>query len=222
MTEEHPTYILSDSATAPDREAWFALPAGFTTLPLGALTAPPDSPDASPLRDALGEILGAVPDGVVRQQVIGQLAGAQRMMFALREEGVVHCSLGLHRDDDGDGRLLTSFFTFRWQEISRAPRHLTAARAVAAGHDRIEVLDLPCGPAALGEAAMAVAPDLGVAVDRLLQVHAYLPHPDGCRLVVLTLTTAAVDRRTHYRAMLRDVAEHVSFDNPLAGLPTQV
>jgi hypothetical protein len=215
VTEDQITYILSDSVTAPDREAWFALPAGFTTLPLDALTAPPDSPDASRLRDAVDPILASAPAGALRQQLIGQLAAAQRMILALCEEGVVHCSLGLHRDDDGDGRLLTSLFTFRWQEISRAPRHLTAARAVAADHERIEVLDLPCGPAALGDKTLTVAPDLGLPVDRLLQLHAYLPHPDGCRLAVLTLTTAAVNRRAHYHAMLRDVAEHVSFENPL-------
>ncbi|WP_407565313.1 hypothetical protein [Streptomyces sp. 184] len=215
MTEDQVTYILSDSVTAPDREAWFALPAGFTTLPLDALTAPPDHPDATRLRDAVEPLLAAAPEGVVREQLVGQLASAQRMLLALRQEGVVHCSLGLHRDDAGDGRVLTSFFAFRWQEISRSPRHLTAARAVATGHDRIEVLDLPCGPAALGDTTMTVAPDLGLPVKRLLQVHAYLPHPDGCRLVVLTLTTAAVNRRAHYRAMLRDVAEHVSFENPL-------
>ncbi len=222
MTEDQATYVLSDSVAAPDREAWFALPAGFTTLPLDALTASSDSADASRLREVVDGILDGAPDGVVRQRLIGQLAGAQRMMLALREEGVVHCSLGLHRDDDGDGRVLTSFFTFRWQEISRAPRHLTAARAVAAGHDRVEVLDLPCGPAALGEVARTVAPDLGLAVERLLQIHAYLPHPDGSRLVVLSLTTPAASRRSHYRAMLRDVAAHVSFDNPLAHLRTNV
>lgn len=218
MTDGQITYVLTDSVTAPGREAWFALPAGFTALPLDALTAPPDSSGASPLR----EVVAGVPDGVVRERLVGQLAGAQRMLLALREEGVVHCSLGLHRDDDGDGRVLTSFFTFRWQEISRAPRHLTAARAVAAGHDRIEVLDLPCGPAALGEVARTVAPELGLPVERLLQIHAYLPHPDGSRLVVLSLTTPAVSRRSHYRAILRDVAVHVSFDNPLAHLRTNV
>lgn len=222
MTEDQATYVLSESVTAPDREAWFALPAGFTTLPLDALTASSGSADASRLREVVDGILDGAPDGVVRQRLIGQLAGAQRMMLALREEGVVHCSLGLHRDDDGDGRVLTSFFTFRWQDISRAPRHLTAARAVAAGHEHVEVLDLPCGPAALGEVARTVAPDLGIPVERLLQIHAYLPHPDGSRLVVLSLTTPAPGRRTHYRAMLRDVAAHVSFDDPLVHLRTNV
>ncbi|MFW6695517.1 hypothetical protein [Streptomyces sp. MAR4 CNX-425] len=220
MTEDQPAYLLSDSATAPDRDAWFALPAGFTTLPLDALTAPAESPDTARLREVVGGTLDAAPEGVARQQLIGQLATAQRMLLALREEGTVHCSLGLHRDDDGDGRVLTSLFTFRWQDISHAPRHLTAARAVAAGHDRIEVLDLPCGPAALGEVTMGVAPDLGLPVERLLQLHAYLPHPDGDRLVVLTLTTPTPNRRAHYRAMLRDVAEHVSFENPLAHVQT--
>lgn len=230
MTEGQATYVLSESVTAPDREAWFALPAGFTTLPLDALTASSGSADASSsgsadasrLREVVDGILDGAPDGVVRQRLIGQLAGAQRMMLALREEGVVHCSLGLHRDDDGDGRVLTSFFTFRWQDISRAPRHLTAARAVAAGHEHVEVLDLPCGPAALGEVARTVAPDLGLPVERLLQIHAYLPHPDGSRLVVLSLTTPAPGRRSHYRAMLRDVAAHVSFDDPLVHLRTNV
>lgn len=222
MTEDQPTYILSGSATAPDREAWFALPAGFTTLPLDALTAPPGSPDAAKLRDAVDPILASAPDEALRQQLIGQLAAAQRMILALCEEGVVHCSLGTHRDDDGDGRILTSLFTFRWQEISRAPRHLTAARAVAAGHERIEVLDLPCGPAAIGEETKSVAPDLGLPVDRLLQLHAYLPHPDGSRLAVLTLTTPDPYRRAHYRAMLRDVADHVSFDNPLVNVQVDV
>jgi hypothetical protein len=42
-----------------------------------------------------------------------------------------------------------------------------------------------------------------------------LPHPDCKRLVVLTLSTTAVARRDQYRAILHQIAETVSFDDPL-------
>jgi hypothetical protein len=52
--------------------------------------------------------------------------------------------------------------------------------------------------------------------ERLLQVSAYVPYPDGERLAILNLATPAVEHADHYRALLREIAYLVSFDNPLS------
>lgn len=225
MTSPSPRFVVDDSARDPDATVWFAEPAGFTVLPLHALTAAPGSPGAEQLRTALTPLLDAAPDEVARQRFIAQLAAGQQMMVALAEVGTVHCSIGMHRDDTDEaeggaegGDPLISFFTVSWRDTAWSPRAVTAARAVAAaeGHSDIEYVELACGPASLGETVRTAASDSGLPQGPLLQVHAYAPHPDGRRLAVLTLSTTAVGRREHYRRILRQIAETVSFDNPLA------
>ncbi|CAL9568755.1 hypothetical protein SUDANB176_04795 [Streptomyces sp. enrichment culture] len=215
--------ILDDSFNDPHAALWFLEPAGFTALPLSALLPSPDTRAANDLRAAVAPLLDAVPDDGTRQHFIAQFATAQRLLAALREVGTVHCSIGLHRDDVGDVSVangrgpLFSLFTVSWREAGVAPRGVTAARAVTSvdGHTQIEFVELPCGPAAFSETAPAPAPGSGLPQQPLLQVHAYLPHPDCRRLAVLTLTTTAPGRRDEYRAILRLIAESVSFGDPL-------
>ncbi|MEU5701726.1 hypothetical protein [Streptomyces aurantiacus] len=222
-----PRFTVDDSARDPQADIWFAEPAAFTPLPLDLLLVPPGSPAADELRTAFAPFLEAAPDEVTRQRFVAQVAEAQRLLAALREIGTVHCSIGLHCDDIGDadsdsdsegGQPLFSFLTLSWRDTAVASRAATAARAVASaeGRTHIEYLELPCGPATFSEAVRTPSADSGLPVQALLQVHAYLPHPDCKRLVVLTLTTTAVARREQYRAILRQIAETVSFDNPLA------
>ncbi|MCK8434424.1 hypothetical protein G3I77_15760 [Streptomyces sp. D2-8] len=100
---------------------------------------------------------------------------------------------------------------------NRAPRKVIAARA-AVGSERaehIESLDLPCGPASLVQERLTAPPESALFQRELLQVTAYVPCPDAVRVVVLTLATAAIGRAQHYRALLRDIAQTVTFDNPL-------
>lgn len=215
-----PRFIIDDSAKDPDAEIWFAVPAGFTELPLEALLAAPGSPAADRLRAALAPLVEVIPDGVARQRFIAELANGQQLLLALREVDTVHCSLGLHRDDaeGGDGRTLLSLFTVSWLQTAWAPRAVSAARAVAKAEHQtsIEYVDLPCGPASVSESVRTPAAGSGVPQEPLLQVHAHLPHPDCRRIALLTLSTAAVSRREQYRTILRQTAELVSFADPLA------
>ncbi|MFE0102803.1 hypothetical protein [Streptomyces sp. NPDC059009] len=226
MTTSGPRFTLDDSAADPDADIWFAEPAGFTAIPLAALLNPATSPAAnSPVREALAPLLDAAPDDVVRQQFVARLAAAHQLLTYLCEAGTVHCSIGLHQDDATEDRTprptapLLSLLTLAWRQTATAPPAITAARAVTAAehHDRIEYLDLPCGPVTLSEAVRTPTPGSGLPPDPLLQVHAHLPHPDGKRLAVLTLSTTAVERRDDYRRLLHQVAELVSFENPVAG-----
>ncbi|CAM5587205.1 hypothetical protein SGRIM128S_06188 [Streptomyces griseomycini] len=215
--------ILDDSFNDPHAALWFSEPAGFTALPLSALLPSPGTRAADDLRTAVAPLLDVVPDERARQHFITQFVTAQRLLAALREVGTVHCSIGLHRDDVGDVSVadsrgpLFSLFTVSWRETGVAPRGVTAARAVtsADGHAQIGFAELPCGPATFSETAATPAPGSGLPQRPLLQLHAYLPHPDCRRLAVLTLTTTAPGRRDEYRAILRLIAESVSFENPL-------
>ncbi|WP_369246960.1 hypothetical protein [Streptomyces sp. R41] len=217
-----PHIVVADSATDPDADIWFAEPEGFTPIPLDALLTPPGSPAADNLRAVLAPFLDAAPDEKARQQVIAQLAQGKLLLGALCEVGTVHCSIGLHRDDidetgGSNGQPLLSLFTLSWRGTELAPRSVTAARAVtsAEGHTGIEYLELPCGPATLSETVLIPQAGRGLPQTPLLQIHAHLPHPDCKRLVVLTLSTTAGACRQQYRAILRHIAELVSFDNPL-------
>jgi hypothetical protein len=208
-------YIVHPSAEEAGCDAWFALPAGFLVLPLDALLTATGPGAAERLRDAVAPLLATAPDDRVRQQFVARIAAAQHTLALLCEEGTVHCALGLHRDDDGDDGPLMSLFTFTWRQIARAPRSLVAARTIAGrGHDAAELVDLPCGPGALGEMCRTVPAAHGLAEERLLLLTAYIPHPSGERLAVLDLATAAVARAEHYRAMLRDTAYGFTFDDP--------
>ncbi|KAB1977257.1 hypothetical protein [Streptomyces triticiradicis] len=217
-----PHFTVADSAEDPDADIWFAEPAGFTAVPLDALLPPPGSPATDDLRAVLTPLLQAAPDEPTRQRFIAQLAQGQQLLGALREEGTVHCSIGLHRDDVGedavrDGRPLLSFFTVSWRATAVAPRAVTAARAVT-GLDtqtRVEYIELPCGPVTFSENVLAPRAVGGLPRTPLIQFRAHLPHPDCKRLAVFTLSAAAVDRRDQYRAVLRQIATLATFDNPL-------
>lgn len=49
----------------------------------------------------------------------------------------------------------------------------------------------------------------------MLQIYAYLPHPDCKRMAILMLSTTAMARREQYREILRQIAELTSFESPL-------
>ncbi|MFG2788719.1 hypothetical protein [Streptomyces sp. NPDC048419] len=220
MTTPPPNLVIHPSVTEPGDGIWFVTPAGFTTLPLEALIEPPTSPDAEKLREALAPVLAAAPDEQSRQSFMANLADAQRMVHVLRVAGTVHCSLGLHCDDtgDGDGGVLLSLFTVGWVATAWAPRGVNAARAIATdrGHTNIEYAELACGPATFSETVRTPTAESGLPRQPLLQIYANLPHPDGDRLAVLTLSTAAVAHREQYRDILRQVADMVSFEDPFS------
>ncbi len=217
-----PTIILADSVKDPQAELWFAEPASFTAFPMDALLPEPDSPAADSLRSAVAPFLDSAPDELVRQQFIANVASGQQLLGVLREVGTVHCSIGLHRDDMGEtgmsnGQPLLSFFTISWRDTAVAPRGVTAARAVTSrdGHTRVEFLELPCGPATLSETTLTPPAESGLPQQPLLQIHAHLPHPDCKRMAVLVVSTTVLARRAEYRGILQQIAETVSFENPL-------
>ncbi|WP_369035056.1 hypothetical protein [Streptomyces adonidis] len=217
-----PVFVLHDSVNDPQAELWFAEPAGFTGLPFEAFLSEPGSRAADNLRAAVAPFLDSAPNELVRQQFIANVASGQQLLGVLREVGTVHFSIGLHRDDvDGMGasigQPLLSFFSVSWRDTAVAPRGVTAARAVtsAEGHTGIEFLELPCGPVTLSETTLTPSAESGLPHQPLLQVHVHLPHPDCKRMAVLTISTTAVARRAEYRAILQQIAETVSFENPL-------
>jgi hypothetical protein len=215
--------VIADSASDPRAGIWFAVPGGFTELPLDVLLAPSASAEASRLREALAPMLESIPDGITRQQFIAHLASGQQLLAALREVGTVHCSLGVHRDDveGGSGKILHSLFTVSWRDIAWSPRPVSAARAVATAeqHSHIEYLDLPSGPASMGETVRTPTAESGLPPTPLLQISAYLPHPDCKRMAILMLSTPKVERREQYREILRQIVELTSFESPLMDMP---
>ncbi|MEU1016818.1 hypothetical protein [Streptomyces sp. NPDC005898] len=235
MRTDLPSLVVHDSARDPEADIWFAEPAGFTAVPLDVLLNVPDSPESDPFHVALGPVLDTAPDELARQRFLAHVGAARHLLSALCEAGTVYCAIGLHRDDTdvdrdapgeeataraGDaGRPLLSFLTLSWRDIAIAPPSVTAARAVASGegapHTRVEYVEgLACGPVSLSETVRTPVPG-GLGAGPLLQIHAHLPHPDGRRIAVLTLSTRATHRRDDYRRILRGGIELVSFENPL-------
>lgn len=219
-----PKFIFDEPTHNPEADLWFAQPAGFTTVPVRALLSPPDSPGAEALCDAIAPILEAGNHDLARQQFLVQLTRGKRLLAVLAEAGTTRCAIGLHRDDVADspngeacGGYLFSLFTLSWRDVATATPAVTAARAVvgAEGHTNIEYLELPCGPASFSELVRTPNAESGLPQDPLLQIFAHLPHPDGKRLVMLTLGTTAVSRRAEYRSLIHQMAENVSFENPL-------
>ncbi|MGW3446953.1 hypothetical protein [Streptomyces sp. NPDC001076] len=193
------SYVIDDSARNVDADIWFALPPGFVPLPLRELMTAEREP---------AEV--AEPSAV--------LGPVHRLTRLLLEAGTVHCCLGLHADDDGDAGPLLSLFTLAWRDTEWAPRSVIAARAAAGAEyaEHIEMLDLPCGSAALVQTRMTAPAELDLGAPcALVQATLYVPCPDGRRVAVLSLATASVTRARHYRALLKDIASTVSFENPL-------
>ncbi|MFE0508482.1 hypothetical protein [Streptomyces sp. NPDC058964] len=221
MTTPAPRFLLHPNVRTPGEGIWFGVPAGFVDLPLDALLAPQGSPRGEDSCRVLASFLASTPNEAIRHQFVVHLATAKQMFRSLCADRLVHCSLGLHRDDTGeDGRgALLSLFTIAWLDTAWAPRGVTAARSVAQpeGHAYIEYAELSCGPATFSESVRTPTSELGLSQEPLLQIHGHLPHPDGKSLVVLTLSTAALAYREHYRAILRQIAELFSFESPLAG-----
>ncbi|MFD4504414.1 hypothetical protein [Streptomyces sp. NPDC058457] len=192
-------YMIDESARSEDADVWFALPPGFVPLPLDELAAA-----ARDVAQAEGPLTGLGP--------------VLRLAQLLLEAGAVHCCLGLHTDDEGDGGPLLSLFTLAWRGTDWAPRSVLAGRAAAGtqGAEHIETLDLLCGPASLVQMRLNEPPELGLgAPGGLLQVTAYVPCLDGRRVATLSLATTAVEHARQYRDLLRDIAGTVSFEDPL-------
>ncbi|WP_123974474.1 hypothetical protein [Streptomyces sp. Ag109_O5-1] len=191
--------MVDDSARSEDAQVWFALPPGFVPLPLQELMAAAHDPAQAP-----GPLTGLGP--------------VFRLARLFVEAGAVHCCLGLHSDDEGDGGPLLSLFTLAWRATGWVPRSVHAARAVVGAEEaeHIESLDLPCGPAALVQTRLDAPSELGLGAPyELLQVTAHVPCFDGRRIAILSLATTAVRHAEHYRDLLRDIAGSVSFEDPL-------
>ncbi|MFE9613688.1 hypothetical protein [Streptomyces sp. NPDC006012] len=209
-------FAIDPSAQMPDADIWFALPPGFMPFPVerilaGEGTSGGEEHVGGPSAERL-----AVPDGSPgREHLVPPLAPVRRLTYMLAWTRVIHCSVGMHRDDEGGDSLLLSLFTLAWRETAWAPRSVTAARSAAAVSDAVhrEILDLPCGPGSLVETR--VTPQVDGVTQELLQATAYVPYPDARRLAILTLSTTATHHSDHYRNLLRETARMVTFDNPL-------
>ncbi|MGW3283327.1 hypothetical protein ACWDR3_01630 [Streptomyces sp. NPDC001002] len=220
MTAPMPNLVIHPSARTEGDGIWFLKPPGFISWPFDALAAEPASRNSEVLREVMEPLLATAPDEATRQRFVADLHFAERLFATLRTAGTVHCSLGLHRDDTGDGDvgMLFSLFTITWVNTTWAPRGVTAARAVTAaeGHTHVEYAEMPCGPASFSESVRVPSADSGLPQEPLLQLHAHVPHPYGTSLALLTLSTTATTHRDPFRRLLRQIAELVSFDDPFA------
>lgn len=236
MSADPPLFLIDESARDSEAAIWFVEPAGFTALPLDVLLNVSHCAEGDTLRVALAPLLDIAPDESARQRFLAQVGAGQQLMAALCDTGTVYCAIGLHSDDSSDrdagagvlggstgervaAQPLLSFLTLTWHDIAAAPPAVTAARAVAGWPEgectRVEYLEnVACGPVGICETLRMTASHSGFGARRLLQNHAYLPHPDGERLAVLTLSTGAVELRDDYRRILRGIVNLVSFDAP--------
>ncbi|WP_129307062.1 hypothetical protein [Streptomyces sp. L2] len=220
-----PPYLIDESALSEDADVWFVLPPGFVPLPLQELAIAEQNPAvASRLADALRPLFEAGADNAAKQRLLTALGPVLRVAQVLLSVDTVHCCIGLHADDIGDGDLLLSMFTLTWKATNWAPRRVLVARALAGaqGTEYRERLDLPCGPAALVQSRLTGPSEVGpVAGRRLLQITAHVPCTEGRRIAMLTLATTAIERAQEYRCLLRDIARSLSFENPLADQRTE-
>ncbi|MGW1558236.1 hypothetical protein ACWCQ1_17200 [Streptomyces sp. NPDC002144] len=170
-------YLIDESALGQDAEIWFAVPPGFVPLPLQELSEAVHVPaQAGRQGDALELMLTGLPDGTARETLLAGLGPVFRMAQLLLAASV--------------GGLLLSLFTLASRTTDWAPRGLLAARAALSTKDaeRIEVLDLSCGPVSLVQTRLTAPQEAGNTTGhRLLQNTAYVPCPDGRPLAILTL-----------------------------------
>ncbi|MEU3710183.1 hypothetical protein [Streptomyces catenulae] len=195
-------FSVEDSASSPYCEIWFALPPGFLEVPLAVET---ESGEDTALEAQLGSILP-------RDQHLSLLADmedARTMRDLLAQNGTIHFSIGVHQTESGE--ILHSAFLIRWEETAWTPTNLAAARAVLASTETqaSELVDLPCGPAAISECLTKQDEK------QVFQLTGYLPHPDGNRVAVLSLSTTAAADLAAFRDMFRGIIRMVSFVNPL-------
>ncbi|MEU6067334.1 hypothetical protein ABZ864_23285 [Streptomyces sp. NPDC047082] len=210
-------FFIDSSVRTPDADVWFALPAGFIPLPLRELAQSEGAQDtADSPQHPLGALMEVMRSPEERRHLATLLAPVGRMFQILACSAVIHCSLGLHRDDDGDGRLLPSLFTLSWRATAWAPRKVTASLVAAGFADarHVESLELSCGPALLVETLVSTQVTADVSQE-LLQVAVYVPFPSATKLAVLTLSTTAEHHADNYRNLIREVAGMVTFENPL-------
>ncbi|MFK8848032.1 hypothetical protein [Streptomyces sp. Ac-502] len=193
-------FAIDGSAMSAECDIWFALPPGFVEVPL--------VPGADATADEWELLSTLVPEeqyGAFRER----MQEARAMGVLLARSGAVHLSIGVHHDES-DG-VVHSVFLIKWQELPWTPPKLAAAKAALAsgGARSADLVDLPCGPAAVAESLDHREGQ------EVFQMTAYLPHPEGRRVAVLALSTTAESGHEHYRDVFHGIIGMVSFDNPL-------
>ncbi|MFF8898339.1 hypothetical protein ACF082_12775 [Streptomyces lydicus] len=194
-------FAVAESAMSAECDIWFAVPPGFVEVPL-------ESPTGAAARRGLELLTELVPQDQY-ESFRSNMDEAQAVGRLLAGAGAVHLSMGMHQDESGD--VLHSVFLIKWEEVPWAPPKLAAAKAALASAEArdAELVDLPCGPAAVVES-------LGEREgQKVFQLTGYLPHPDGRRVAVLALSTPAASDHENYRDMFHGITRMVSFDNPL-------
>ncbi|MET9293231.1 hypothetical protein [Streptomyces sp. NPDC003077] len=206
LTADAYEYVVDDSAVDNDCAIWFALPAGFFEIPLQAPADDPEAEGAS--KDAIRAFLELVPQEQ-RMAVLADLEDAWTTSQLLRQSSIAHFAMGVHQADDGS--VMRCVFTIAWQGIPWTPAKLSAAKAAMSlpNTQRAELVELPCGPAAITQSRTQWEEQ------DVFQTTGYLPHPDGKRIAVLTLSTTATAGHEQYRDILLGITHMVSFDNPL-------
>ncbi|MFD3694758.1 hypothetical protein ACFWUZ_01110 [Streptomyces sp. NPDC058646] len=184
---------------------WFRLPPGFHDI----------GPRDRPVLEVVAEALG----GTESRRQIAQLMDR---MDALVAHQVVRTSIGLH--PEGDGGVSTSLFSLTIRQADHPNPRVTVARtALAIARSSLwssatrKVIELASSsPCCL--VAGLITPD---EVDGcLFQARVVTADPAGRHIIILDLTSTAIEHAEAYTSILEAVTHTVSFSNPEARAPS--
>ncbi|NWF24961.1 hypothetical protein HW130_01580 [Streptomyces sp. PKU-EA00015] len=195
---------------------WFHLPPGFVEL---------DLDDVDGLTQRLCDDMNALGMGGTALQAPHAASTALRMFGDLREHGTMFVAVGLHADTDAG--VSTSVLSLSEVMVGTCTSTLAAAHCGLrlAGTDfgtirRRELVELPCSTgSALVTCTLPPPPDMGgdpaamaTGSQEVFQARLCVPRPSGPRVIVIDLTTTAVEFCDEYTEILMGVGRTVTFE----------
>ncbi|MER6314010.1 hypothetical protein ABT237_09605 [Streptomyces sp. NPDC001581] len=188
--------MSADQSSPP---VWFRLPPGFHDV------SPND-------REALDDVARALGSPGAQQQ----LSELMDLLKGLAGHHVVHTALGMHPEEAGS--VCTSLFSLAVRTAEHANVRVGVARTalvVAESHlwDHA-VRRLVELPSALPCYLIAGTITLPGTDQHLFQARVITPHADGQHILVLDLTSAAIQHAGAYTAIIEAITHTVSFTDP--------
>lgn len=192
---------MSDMPVPP---VWFRLPPGFHDI------GPED-------RAALDGVVGALGSPDAQRQ----LAQLMDRLDELSMHHVVHTAIGMHPDEPvGVSTSLFSLTVRRAEHpnarLAVARTALTIAQSPLWSTSRRRFIELPSSsPCCM----VAGTLDLPEAVQPVFQARVATAHPDGQHVLVLDLTSAAIQHAAAYTDILEAITHTLAFADPGLGPP---
>ncbi|MFD4131029.1 hypothetical protein [Streptomyces goshikiensis] len=188
----------------PTPPVWFRLPPGFHDIGPGDRDA----------LDCIAETLGS-------SDAQRDLSRLMDHLDELAAHHVVHTSVGLHPGDPAG--ISTSIFSLAvWRSEQLNPRVSVARTALAISRSELwksatrEFIDLPSQQPCCLVSGFMSPPGFE---ERLFQARIAMAHPAQGHVIVLDLTSAAIEHAAPYTSILKAIAHTISFSDPS---PTRV